>query len=119
MYHWTYHNDFNDNRDNNNNNDNNDDDKNNNVYSVSLNLRDDLDDLLDKTDSSENRKSKQVAAINADIIRRLNDENFKCFDITNQKGECRKTDFFRFTFRFCVICTFLYIKTLVCIFWTL
>ena len=43
---------------------------NDNVNSDSLNPRDDLDDLLDKIDLSENRKSKRVAAINADIIRR-------------------------------------------------
>ena len=94
------------NNDNSDKNDNNDDDENDNVNSDSLNPRDDLDHLLDKSDLSENRKSKRVAAINADIIHRLNDENFKqCFDITNQKGKCRKTVFFRFTYRFRVICT--------------
>ena len=57
-------NDFNNNSDDNDKNNNNDDNEN------SLNLLvDDLDDLLDKTDLSENRKSKRVAAINADIIR--------------------------------------------------
>ena len=87
-------------------NDNNDDDKNDNVNSHSLNPRDDLGYLLDKSDLSENRKSKRVAANNADIIHRLNDENFKqCFDTTNQKGECRKIVFFRFTYRVRVICT--------------
>ena len=48
-------NDFNDNSDNNDKNDNNDNDENDNVNSDSL-KRDDLDDLLDKTDLSENRK---------------------------------------------------------------
>ena len=82
-------NDFNNNSDNNDENDNNDDDENDNVTSDSLNPRDDLDDLIDKTDLSEKRKSKRVAnAINADIIRSLNEGNFKYFDITNQKGEC-------------------------------
>ena len=71
------HNDFNDNRDNNDKNGNNDDDENDNVNSDSLDPRDDLDDLQDKTDLTENRKSKRVAAINADIIPRLNDENFE------------------------------------------
>ena len=71
-------NDFNDNSDNNDKNNNgNDDDENDKVNSDSLNPRDGLDDLLDKTDLSGKRKSKQVAAINADITRRLNDENFK------------------------------------------
>ena len=69
--------DFNDNGDNNDKNDNNDDDENDNVNIDSLNLRNNLDDLLDKTKLGEKRKSKRVAAINADIIRRLNDENFK------------------------------------------
>ena len=70
-------NNFNDNGDNNDNNDNNDDDENDNVNIDSLNPRNDLDDLLDKTNLGKKRKSKRVAAINADIIRRLNDENFK------------------------------------------
>ena len=70
-------NNFNDNGDNNDNNDNNDDDENDNVNIDSLNPRNDLDALLDKTNLGEKRKSKRVAAINADIIRRLNDENFK------------------------------------------
>ena len=70
-------NDFNDNGYNNDNNDNNDDDENDNVNIDSLNPRNDLDDLIDKTNLGEKRKSKRVAAINADIIRRLNDENFK------------------------------------------
>ena len=70
----------------NDNSDNNDDNENDNINSDSLNPRDDLDDLLDKTDLDEKRISRRVPAINADIIRRLNDENFKCFDITNQKG---------------------------------
>ena len=82
-------NDLNDNGDNNDKNDNNDDKENDNVNIDSLNPRNDLDDLLDKTNLGEKRKSKRVAAINADIICRLNDENFKQrFD--NQKGECRK-----------------------------
>lgn len=51
-------NDFNDNSNNNNKNHNNDDGENNNVNNDSLNLCDDLDDLLHKTDLSENRKSK-------------------------------------------------------------
>ena len=35
------------------------------------------------------------------IMCRLNDENFEqCFDITNQKGECREIYFFSFKFRF-------------------
>ena len=70
-------NDFSDNSDDNDKNDDNDDDGNDNVNSDSLNPRDDLDDLLNKTDLSEKRKSKRVAAINANFIRRLNDENFK------------------------------------------
>ena len=70
-------NNFNNNGDNNDKNDNNDDDENDNVNIDSLNPRNDLDDLLDKTNLGEKRKSKRVAAINADIIRRLNDENFK------------------------------------------
>ena len=61
----------------NNKNDRNDDDENVNIISDSLNPREDFDDLLDKTDLSEIRKFKRVAAINAEIIRRLNDENFK------------------------------------------
>ena len=61
----------------NNKNDSNDDDENVNIISDSLNPREDFDDLLDKTDLSEIRKFKRVAAINAEIIRRLNDENFK------------------------------------------
>ena len=61
----------------NNKNDSNDDDANVNIISDSLNPREDFDDLLDKTDLSEIRKFKRVAAINAEIIRRLNDENFK------------------------------------------
>ena len=70
-------NDFNGNGDNNDKSDNNDHNENDNVNIDSLNPRNDLDDLLDKTNLGEKRKSKQVAAINADIIRRLNDENFK------------------------------------------
>ena len=70
------HNDFNGNGDNNDKSDNNDD-ENDNVNIDSLNPRSDLDDLLDKTNFGEKRKSKRVAAINADITRRLNDENFK------------------------------------------
>ena len=70
-------NDFNDNDDNNDKNDNNDDAENDNVNIDSLNPRNDLDDLLDKTNLGKKRKSKRVAAINADIIHRLNDENFK------------------------------------------
>ena len=70
-------NNFNNNGDNNDKNDNNDDDENDNVNIDSLNLRNGLDDLLDKTNLGEKRKSKRVATINADIIRRLNDENFK------------------------------------------
>ena len=70
-------NDFNDNGDNNDENDNNDDDENGNINIHSLNPHNDLDDLLDKNNLGEKRKSKRVAAINADIIRRLNDENFK------------------------------------------
>ena len=69
--------DFNDNGDNNDKNDNNDDDENDNVNIDSLNLRNNLDDLLDKTKLGEKRKSKRVAAINADIILRLNNEKFK------------------------------------------
>ena len=52
---------------NNDKNDNNDDDENDNVSSDSLNPRDDLDGLLEKTDSREKRKSKRVSAINGDI----------------------------------------------------
>ena len=48
-------NDFNNNSDNNNKSDNNNDDKNDNVSSDSLNRRDNLDDLLDKTSLSEER----------------------------------------------------------------
>ena len=70
-------NDFNDNGDNNDKNDNNDDDENDNVNVDSLNQRNDLDNLLDKTNIGEKIKSKRVVAINADIIRRLNNENFK------------------------------------------
>ena len=70
-------NDFNDNRDNSDKHHNNDNDENDNVNSDNLNRRNNLDDLLDKTDLRENRKSKRIAAINADIIRRLNDENFE------------------------------------------
>ena len=51
--------------------------KNDNVNSDSLNPRDDLDDLLHKTDLIEKRISRRVAAINADITRRSNDESFK------------------------------------------
>ena len=72
-------NDFNDNSDDSDKNDNNDDDENDNVNFDILNPREDLDDLLDKTDFIEKRKTKRVAAINADIIRRLNDKNFKSF----------------------------------------
>ena len=61
----------------NNKNDSNDDDENDNIISDSLNPREDFDDLLDKTDLNEIRTFKRVAAINADIIRRLNDENLK------------------------------------------
>ena len=70
-------NDFNDSGDNNYNNDNNDDDENDNANIDSVNPRNDLDALLDKTNLGDRRKSKRVAAINADIIRRLNNENFK------------------------------------------
>ena len=70
-------NDFNHNSDNYDKNDNNDDDENDNVNIDSLNPRDGLYDLLDKTDLSEKRKSKRIAAINADITRRLIDENFR------------------------------------------
>ena len=69
--------DFNDNGDNNDKNDNNDDNENDNVNINSLNLRNNLDDLLDKTNLSKKRKSKRLAAINADIMRKLNNENFK------------------------------------------
>ena len=69
--------DFNDNGDNNDKNDNNDDDENDNVNINSLSLRNNLDDLLDKTNLSKKRKSKRLAAINADIMRKLNNENFK------------------------------------------
>ena len=69
-------NDFNDNSDNNNVNNNNDD-ENDNVNSDSLNPRDNLDDLLDKTGLREKRKPKRVVAINADIVRGSNDENVK------------------------------------------
>ena len=101
-----FHNDFNDNSDNSNEGCNNKDDKNNNVNSHNLNPCDNLDDLLYKTDLSKSKKSKWVAAINANIIHRLNDENFKqCFDIMNQKRKCRKIYFFRFTFRIHVIST--------------
>ena len=61
-------NDFKDNSDNNDNNDNNDDDENDSVNIDSLNPRNNLDDLLDKTNLSKKRKSKRVAAINTDII---------------------------------------------------
>ena len=70
-------NDFNDNGDNNDENDNNDDDENDNVNVDSLNQRNNLDNLLDKITIGEKIKSKRVVAINADIIRRLNNENFK------------------------------------------
>ena len=70
-------NDFNDNDDNNDKNDNNDDDEKDNVNIDNFNPRNNLDDLLDKTNLGKKRKSKRVAAINVDIIRRLNDENFK------------------------------------------
>ena len=70
-------NDFNDNGDNNDKNDKNDDGENDNVNIDNLNPRNDLDDLLDKTNLGEKRKSKRVAATNTDIIRRLNNENFK------------------------------------------
>ena len=70
-------NDFNDNGDNNDKNDNIDDDENDNVNIDSLNPRNDLDDLLDPTNLGKNRKSKRIAAVNADIIRKLNDKNFK------------------------------------------
>ena len=69
--------DFNDNGHNNDKNDNNDDDENDNVNINSLSLRNNLDDLLDKTNLSKKRKSKRLAAINADIMRKLNNENFK------------------------------------------
>ena len=99
-------NDFNDNRDNSDKHDNNDNDENDNVNSDNLNPHDNSDDLLDKTGLSENRKSKRITAINADIIRSLNDENFEqCFDIMNKKGECRKIYYFRHTSRIHVICT--------------
>ena len=70
-------NDFNDNGDNNDKNDNSDDDENDSVNVDSLNQRNDLDNLLDKTNLGEKIKSKRVVVINADIIRRLNNENFK------------------------------------------
>ena len=63
-------NDFNDNGDNNDKNYNNDDYENDNVNINSLNPSNDLDNLLDKTNLGEKRKSTRVAAINADIIRR-------------------------------------------------
>ena len=53
------------------------DDENDNVNSDNLNLRHNLNNLLDRTDLSEKRKSKRISAINADIIRRLNAENLK------------------------------------------
>ena len=49
-------NDFNDNGDNNDNNDNNDDDENDNVNIDILNPRNDLDNLLDKTNLGEEEK---------------------------------------------------------------
>ena len=49
-------------------NDNNDDDENDNVNRNSWNPCDNLVDLLDKTDLTENKKSTQVAAINADMF---------------------------------------------------
>ena len=49
-------------------NDNNDDDENDNVNRNSWNPCDNLVDLLDKTDLTENKKSTQVAAINADML---------------------------------------------------
>ena len=61
-------NNFNNNSDNNDMNDNNDDDENDNVNSNSWNPCDNFADLLDKTDLTENKKSTQVAAINADIL---------------------------------------------------
>ena len=70
-------NDFDNNGDYNDKNDNNDDDENDDVNIDSLNPCNDLNDLLDKTDLGEKRKSKRVAAINVEIIPRLNDENFK------------------------------------------
>ena len=87
-------NDFNDNSDNNDKNDSNDDDESDKVNSDSLSQRDNFDDLLNKTDLSEKRKFKRVVAINADIIRKLNDENFKLFfDIMNQKGESQRNTY--------------------------
>ena len=56
-------NDFNDNGDNKDKNDKNDDGENDNVNIDSLNPRNDLDDLLDKTNLGEKRKSKRVAAL--------------------------------------------------------
>ena len=57
-------NNFSDNSDNIDRSDNNDDDENYNFNSDSLNPR----DLLKKTDLSEKKKSKKVAAMNVDII---------------------------------------------------
>ena len=70
-------NDFNDNGYNNDKNDNSDDDENDSVNVDSLNQRNNLDNLLDKTNLGKKIKSKRVVVINADIIRRLNNENFK------------------------------------------
>ena len=64
-------NEINDNNDDSDKNDNNN--ENDDINYDNLNQRDDLDDLHDKIDFQENRKSKRIAAINADIIRRLND----------------------------------------------
>ena len=69
-------NNFNDNGDKNDMNDNNNHDKYDNVNIDSLNPRNNLDDLLDKTKLGEKGKIKRLAAIKANIIRRLNHENF-------------------------------------------
>lgn len=70
-------NDFNNNSDNKDKTKNNDDDEDDKVNSNSLSLCNDLDDWLGKTSLREKRKSKRVAAINADIIFRSNYENFE------------------------------------------
>ena len=68
---------FNYNNDNNDKNDNKNGVENDNANSHSFHPRVDLDDLIDKTDLSKNRKSKQFLATNVNIICRLNDKNFK------------------------------------------
>ena len=68
---------FSDNSDDKNKNNINEDDENDNVNSDNLNPRHNLNNVLDRTDLSEKRKSKRISAINADIIRRLNAENLK------------------------------------------